>query len=231
MGLLPDYSTITNTTQSDVSQINTPFSALYSLLGTASNAPTFSDANIATGAAINPAKISGTAATLGAANTFTSASNTFVLGATSISAVGTLNVNTTAVGNVGAGPDDLIIYTLPANTLVATPRGLRITAYGTTANTGNAKTVSLRWGSQTLHSQSLTVSIAGRWEIVGYVLRTGANTQDGNTRIVQGPTALVGGSTLAGTQTETGTITIKCVADTVTADNDIVQELLMVEAI
>src|SRR5687767_12752958 len=78
---------------------------------------------------------------------------------------GALTVKTTAVGNVGAGTDDLQTYDLPASVLGVDGRCLRITAWGTTANNVNAKTVTMAFGSQTVMTQALTTSIAGTWRI------------------------------------------------------------------
>lgn len=141
---------------------------------------------------------------------------------------GTLSATSTAVGNVGAGTDDLITYAMPANTLTASGRGLRIRAWGTTANNANAKTVTLNWGSQVIMTQALTTSLAGTWRIDATVLRTGSSTQDVFAELLQLSTVLDKHTLTAGTQTETGAITIKCTG-TATTDNDIVNEGLLVE--
>ena len=60
---------------------------------------------------------------------------------------GVLNVNTTAVGNVTTGEDNLITYSLPANTLSVNGMALRIVAWGLTANNANAKTLKVYFGT------------------------------------------------------------------------------------
>jgi hypothetical protein len=146
------------------------------------------------------------------------------------SGAGALAVKTTAVGNVGAGTDDLQTYDLPANVLGADGRCLRITAWGTTANNVNAKTVTLNVGSQVVMTQALTTSIAGTWRISAIVSRTGSSTQDIFAELLQLSTIIHKHTLTAGTQTDTAAITIKCTG-AATSDNDIVQEGLLVEIV
>lgn len=143
---------------------------------------------------------------------------------------GTLNINTTAVGNVGGGTDTLITYTLPANVLNATARTIRVYAWGTTANNANAKTLTLDVGSQTVMTQALTTSIAGTWRIEALVCRNGSNTQDIFAELLQLATIIHKQTLTAGTQTDTATIVIKCTG-AATTDNDIVQEGMIVEVL
>jgi hypothetical protein len=143
---------------------------------------------------------------------------------------GRLTTDTTAVGNVGAGTDTLMTYSLPASALINTGSGIRITAWGTTANTAAAKTVTLDWGSQTIMTQALTANIAGTWRISAYAIRTGASTQDCFAELLQLATIIHKHTLTAGTQAETGAVVIKCTG-TATSNNDIVQEGLIVEYI
>lgn len=144
-----------------------------------------------------------------------------------------LHVNTTAVGNVGTGTDDLMSYSLPANTLSVDGKALRITAWGTTANNANAKSLTILFGSGG-QIFAMTTSINGQWKITMFVLRTGSNAQDRTIEIVETP----GGSTLAAsklsvstgtlTETDSSAITIK-LTGAATSNNDIVQEGMLVE--
>lgn len=155
-------------------------------------------------------------------STYSAATNSVTLG-------GVATINTTAVGNVGAGTDDLMTYSLPANALSANGKGIRITAWGTTANNANAKTVTLEWGdAATVLTTALTASIVGQWRITATVIRTGASTQDVSAMLVQGATVIVDQEQTAATQTDTAAIQI-AVTGTATANNDIVQEGLLVE--
>jgi hypothetical protein len=154
----------------------------------------------------------------------------------------TASINTSDVGNVGAsGPDDLIAYTLPANTLSANNKGVRWRCTGTTANNANTKTVALVWGTQTVVSKILTASVAGNWSLEGACYRTGSNTQDcygtatnaNGTAVsaTDGATILFRSARLAGTQTDSATIAVKCQSTTSTANNDILQDVLAVDVI
>lgn len=152
----------------------------------------------------------------------------------------TSSVNTTAVGNVGAsGPDDLISYTLPASSLVANGRGLRIRAWGTTANNANAKALQLLFGGTTIVTKQLTASVAGKWHIECVVYRTGTSAQTyfANALNCNGSAmASADGATIVlqsaqGTcnETETAAIVIKCQSTTSTNDNDVVQNGMHIE--
>lgn len=139
-----------------------------------------------------------------------------------------LNVNTTAVGNVGSGEDNLMTYSLPANALSSTGRCVRVTAWGTSANNGNAKTLKFYFGSLAF-TVSLTTSQAGRWRLVAEIIRTGSSTQDYVVQVVEGS----GGTAQdvesgALTETETSAITIKCTGEA-TSNDDITQEGMLVE--
>lgn len=141
---------------------------------------------------------------------------------------GILSVNTTAVGNVGTGEDDLMTYPLPANSLVTTGRGIEITAWGTTANNANAKAVKLYFGSTIIQNYSLTTSVAGKWKIAALVFRTGTSAQDYVSELREKDSQWhdIESGTL--TETETSAITIKCTGEAV-ADNDVVQEGMIVK--
>lgn len=161
-------------------------------------------------------------------------------GATAARIGGKLANSATGVGNVGAsGPDDLKTYTLPANALNSNGKGVKIRAYGTTANNANAKTVALVFGSQTVITKSLKVSVAGTWSIDANIVRSGASTQDvyveatnnNGTALAtaDGETVFRQAAFVAGTQTETSTIVIKCQSTVSTGDSDIIHEGFLVE--
>src|SRR3989304_6237042 len=54
-----------------------------------------------------------------------------------------------ADGDVGAGTDDLMSYTLPAATLGTDGQVLRVTVWGITAGNANAKTIVFNFGATT----------------------------------------------------------------------------------
>lgn len=142
-----------------------------------------------------------------------------------------LNTNATAVGNVGTGEDDLISFSLPAGALQATGRGVKITAWGTSANNANAKTIRMKFGATNIISLALTASQANTWRAEGIVIRTGATTQEANAQIIQaGTVSQVDVEITAPAETLSGAVTIKCTGEA-TSDNDIVQEGMLVEFI
>ena len=142
-----------------------------------------------------------------------------------------LSVNTTAVGNVGAGEDDLITYTLPAATLGVDGMGVRITAFGQTANNANAKNLKMYFGSTALSTITLETSSAGGWVLGVVVIRTGATAQIGRvTNAGHGTTWKGGGGASTPAETLSGAVTIKCTG-TATANDDIVNALMLVELI
>ena len=143
------------------------------------------------------------------------------------------SVQTTAVGNVGGGEDNLMSYTLPVGKLDLDTKGVRVTAWGSFVNNANAKTLKLYFGSTAILSNGLTTNVGDNWKIEASVHRTGADAQDYVAQITTVTTALAASTvTSQGSLTEDdgATITIKCTGEA-TSDNDIVQEGMIVEFI
>jgi hypothetical protein len=146
--------------------------------------------------------------------------------------VGVAHVNTTAVGNVGAGEDDLMTYSLPANSLSSNGKGVRVTAWGRTANNANAKTLKIYFGVA-IATYLLHTSIVGRWKASVLILRNGSNVQDSVWEIYETnfATDLLVGTQIDVTstgQTDTAGITTKLTGQA-TANDDIVQEGMLIE--
>lgn len=140
-----------------------------------------------------------------------------------------VNINTTAVGNVGVGEDDLMTYSLPADSCNSNGRTIRVTAWGTTANNVNAKTVKLHFGATVILTTALTVSQVGVWKITAEIVRTGASAQEAVASLLQGgATTLVDVEQSAPSEAHASAITIKATG-TATANNDVVQEGMIVE--
>jgi len=148
-----------------------------------------------------------------------------------------LKLDAAAVGNVNAGPDDLITYSLPADTLDANGKGIRVTMWGTGANNVNGKVLGIAWGS-TSRPLALTISEAVFWKAEIIVVRTASGNQDVRMTFQETLEATGGGTlnTVKGssaqytaTEADSAPIVIKAVADLVTATNDVVQEGLLVE--
>lgn len=138
-----------------------------------------------------------------------------------------LNSQYTDVGNVGGGTDDLMTYSLPANTLDVNGKGIRITAWGTSANNANVKTIQLVFGSVIMTTTVASNSVR-RWWLDAVIIRTGSNAQKYCAKADGDGVDDMESGTL--TQTDTAAITIKCTG-AATTTNDIVQEGMLVEAL
>ena len=141
---------------------------------------------------------------------------------------GTANVNTTAVGNVGTGEDDLITYALPANALAANGDYVEIEAFGTLASNANNKEVKLYFGSTVLLTTGSIALNGGDWAIRARVIRTGAATQKAIAWISAGNSLIAAfADYTTPAETLSGSVTIKCTGEA-TSNDDIVQEGLIV---
>lgn len=144
------------------------------------------------------------------------------------------SVQSTVVGNVGAGVDDLMTYSIPADALNAAGNFIRIRGWGKAANNATAKNLLLLFGGTSLlGTLALTASQVGTWYVDAIVIRTGSDTQDFVASVREG----VGATLAAGKQAILfGTATIDEDATIITkfqgeggADNDVTQEALIVE--
>lgn len=141
------------------------------------------------------------------------------------------DINTTAVGNVGAGTDDLMSYTLPANALNANGKAIEVEAFGRTANNANAKSLIFNFGTSTT-TITLTANQVGNWHFRGFITRTGVDAQD-RAQIIDETTGglstnnkqTIGVATA--TEDDGATITIKFTA-VATSNDDVTQEFMMV---
>lgn len=147
-----------------------------------------------------------------------------------------LSVNTTVVGNVGAGVDDLMSYNLPASKLAVNGAGVLVRAWGKTANNVTAKNLLLKVGTvSVLGTLALTASQAGLWQVEAMVFRTATDAQDISAvvRETTGATLAAGKQAVfitTGTEDDGAVITIKMQGEG-GADNDVTQEGMIVEYI
>lgn len=125
--------------------------------------------------------------------------------------------------------ETLISYTLPASSLDATNRGLRVKAAGTTAANASGKTIKLYFGSTVVMSNDVTTTPNNvGWELEYEIFRTAATTQKaiarGTVGAVQQTTVYAGvGETLA------NALTVKITGTNgVATANDIVAQILSV---
>jgi hypothetical protein len=161
--------------------------------------------------------------------TITSPNLDVVTGSSSTASIGgILNVNTTGVGNIGAGEDDLITYILPASTLGTNADILEIIAWGTTAANANNKTIKLYFGSTVLIDTGAVAANNIDWQIRALIVRKTASTEDAIADFIAGATFTNKSDRTTPAETLTGAVTIKCTG-TGTADNDIVQQGMVIK--
>lgn len=141
---------------------------------------------------------------------------------------GNLSINTTEVGNVGTGIDNLITYNLSANTLNKTGDCLEIKASGTFAANANNKRVRLLLGSTLLFDTGVIAANNSHWSINAQIIRKGATSQDiiacfnGNNSLVTNTATYT-----SGTEDLTTLLTIKCTGEA-TNNNDVLQKNLII---
>lgn len=137
-----------------------------------------------------------------------------------------LDSNTTAVGNVGTGEDDLITYTIPASTLLNTGDSIAAEMYVDVANNANQKRLKVWFGSATIFDTQPTGLLVATAYAIKFdirIFKDGSNTQ----RYTVDYTAnggLLGSLYGTATQTDTSTIVIKCTGETNAASNDDVRQ-------
>lgn len=141
--------------------------------------------------------------------------------------IGMLAQSVTAVGNVGAGEDTLIAFTISGAVLSADNQ--RLTGYfiGTTAANANAKRFRLKFGGTTiLDSGAASAPNAQNWRVDYVITRTGAATQKVSAVMVvaaSGALASTTGNVSNTTAAETlsGAVVLSMTGDATTT-NDIV---------
>ena len=141
---------------------------------------------------------------------------------------GIVKINTTSVGNVGTGEDNLITYALPAGYLGGNGQSLIVEAWGTFASNPNAKRVRLYFGATAVFDTTAQNFTGGAWAIRARIVRTGTTTQisvasfDGDTSLV-----VTTAQTAAPAETLSNSVTIKATGEATSTD-DIVQLGLIV---
>ena len=143
---------------------------------------------------------------------------------------GVLSASTTAVGNVGVGEDDLITYSVPANTLATNLDYIEFDMFFTFAANANTKRVKIKYGATTLFDTTALIlnGVDGRAQ--GIIIRTGATTQKAICTFTTS-TALLTQLTDYATPGETlsGAVTLKATGEA-TSNNDVSQEVLIVKS-
>lgn len=142
---------------------------------------------------------------------------------------GRITTNTTPVGNVTTGEDDLMTYTVKANVLSADGKALRVRAWGSYANNGNTKTLKAYFGATGLTLDS-SVAANVSWVAEVEVIRTGATAQ-----ILRGSLGTAGVSwdvptPVTPAETLSGAVVFKFTGEG-TATNDVVQSGMIIEVV
>jgi len=154
--------------------------------------------------------------------TATSASNTYKLG-------GSLTVNTTDVGNVGVGEDDLMTYSVPAGILAGNGDYIEFTMSFDLAANGNTKQVKVKFGATTIYASGAQAQNDGVIEITGKIIRTGAATQRITYSVSSNATLFTDyADYVTSAETLSGAITLKATGEAVSND-DIIQKILTVK--
>jgi hypothetical protein len=158
---------------------------------------------------------------IGAA-TFSAATNSATVG-------GIFCVNTTSQATTGTVEEVLATCTLPANAMSANGKGIRVTAWGTSAANANSKTIRIRYtgiGGSSICLHTATINASG-WRAQGEIIRTGAATQEFTCLATMNTSSQV----ISGTSTVTlaNASDIVVTATTATAAGDITFKGLLVE--
>jgi hypothetical protein len=151
-------------------------------------------------------------------------------GAAAIAQAGLVFATAVSTGNGADTTDDtLATFSLPANSLNANNKVMRIRAWGVTAANGNNKTIKLFFGATNLSSGVVT-SNNKSWSISMDVIRSGTSTQ-ATYASCQVDTSVVAPAYQAATETDTAAIVIKATgaSGTTGAANDVVLKGMTIE--
>jgi hypothetical protein len=124
--------------------------------------------------------------------------------------MGVINSQYATIGNVGAGEDDLLTYTLPANTLDADGKAVRIRIWGTGNSIDNV-TLKVHFGSFSLTITS--GSAIGIWRSELIIIRTGAAGQHWDGFHMKGASPAIETVFLSTSETLSNSIVIKCTGE------------------
>lgn len=171
-----------------------------------------------------PLDLDGGAATLG------STSIQMGTGTGQAQASGKANVNTTAAGtDANTVEKDLITYSLPANSLSADGKVIKIIAWGTTAANGNEKTIRIYFGGTVVRQLGTAAFNNQDWIDEAIVVRTGTSAQDSiGSEMTNNNNVFL--THLEPAENTATALTIKVTGQNGTASaNDIVAEVLLIE--
>jgi len=152
-------------------------------------------------------------------------------GAATVTPVGVLTVSTAIVTSAATAKTTNISYSLPANTLSADGKGIRITTWGTCAGNGNNKTVTVDVGAGAAIAATTgaVANNAGHFRLVVEVIRTGAAALACSSLAVSNATAKV--TTVTDTSDTTAAILIAITSTNGTASDDTIHKGYLIEAL
>lgn len=193
------------------------------------------------GGIINPGHPTGTGAIpaiqIGVATNATGTGSGAMNYGTPVTPGGTLKVDTTTTGNVGAGEDNLITYAVPGAELGKNGDFLEFDVWGSFAANANTKDLKVYFGAAVIIDTTALVLNGLDWRAHGKIVRTGAATQTATTELTIGGTLLsaLNGTivkTSAPTETLSANVTFKCTGTDsggVPVDNSIVQNGMVIK--
>lgn len=138
------------------------------------------------------------------------------------------------VGNGADTTDDtLFSFSLPAASFDANGRGVVVETWGKFASNGNNKTVKVFFGSSVVFSTGVVTNNNTGWFMRLVVRRSGPNTQLASAFGFAGTTVIAPPIPVAGSETDTGAITIKVTgaSPTIGAANDVLANAFSVSFI
>lgn len=137
-----------------------------------------------------------------------------------------------------ATEQDLATFSLPANTLSANGKAVRVTAWGTCANSAGTKIIRLYFGATSIHTTVLTLAAATasqRWEVVAIIQRRDATNQRAYSRPFAEEAGVVTVNRhmqASPTETLANAITVKITCTNAGgAANDTIQEGYLIEVV
>jgi hypothetical protein len=136
---------------------------------------------------------------------------------------------TASVNTADTNENTLFTYSLPANTLSAVGKTVKVIAWGVTSADANNKTVKIYFGTASFTTGAAAANNKA-WFVEARITKTGTNTQ---TIIFSGSIngADIAPTVVSGTDTDTGAIVIKCTGTNGTAAaSQITANCMLIEA-
>ena len=142
-----------------------------------------------------------------------------------------LYANTTAVGNVGSGEDDLMTYPLPGGILIKNGHYLEIESCIKFAANGNNKRLRVKFGGSTIYDSTAVALDDIAMVVRAVIIRTGTSSQVFYVAVNNAAqTGFEPGTAIQSDATEdltTAGLAFKCTGEAV-SDNDIIQKSMLV---